>query len=591
MHVCQQDLCGTVTLPRLSVCTTARRVRAGGLIAIIVSAAQTMTAQQSIPVPSTEFAEVAGDLGLDFVHHSPFTAERHLHLTMGSGVAWLDIENDGWPDAYLAQGRAWDPASARAPDAQARHRLYRNRFGRFTDITARTGIVNDQYGMGLAVADADNDGFDDIFVSSFGHNQLFMNNGDGTFRRASAGLDSGDWSFSASATWVDADTDGFPDLYVTNYLTVDPRNYTVCTQMFRQKPVPIPCPPRRYPWPGDSLYRNTGDGEFTDASASVGLPQLPPSPGLGVVTADLNDDAYPDLYVANDTTANFLLMNDTQGHFQDEALAAGAAFNRLGEAEAGMGVACGDVDGDGRLDLFVGNYYGETNTLYRNEGRGSFLDVTAEFGLAAPSRTRLAFGTLLTDFNNDGWLDLFVANGHLSDQLEAIGMNIPFRQKALLQMNDEGRHFHDLSPQAGDYFHREVLGRGCAAADFDNDGDLDIAVQHLNAAVGLLQNNSSSDLRSISLRLIGTRGSRSALGARVRVTAADRMLLRHRDGSTSYLSCSDPRLLIGLGRRTEWVSVEVRWPGGGVDTWRGIAPGDSVILIEGRALWFADTTP
>jgi len=363
---------------------------------------------------------------------------------------------------------------------------------------------------------------------------------------------------------------------------IDLDHYAVCTQSHRDRTVPIPCPPRKYPWPADTLYKNMGDGRFIDVSQTAGLHDCEKSAGLGVVAGDFNGDQIIDLYVANDTTANFLLINDGQGRFQENAIAAGVAFNRLGEGEAGMGVSSGDVDGDGRLDLFVGNYYGESNTLYRSEAQGIFLDVTAEYGLAAPSRTRLAFGTLLADFNNDTWLDAFVANGHLSDRLNELGLKIPFRQRSQLFMNSQGVRFRDASTEAGAWFQKEIVGRGCATGDFNLDGFSDIVVQDLNNPTALLQNSADSQNQSISLLLKGRSGNRDGIGARVEVVLPDQTLVRCREGSSSYLSCNDASLVIGLGEISQAVSVRIQWPSGALQNVAGVSPGTRMIIVEGH---------
>ncbi len=537
---------------------------------------------QSPVIVKPAMSDVAAMVGLDFKHFSPFTVERHLHLTMGSGVAWIDIDNDGWPDVCFGQGAAWTGNPERPfHDEESLDRVFRNRHGKFTDVTRNSGIINSRYSMGLAVGDFDNDGFSDLSISCFGRPRLYRNNGDGTFEDVSIQLSSNPWIVSASCTWVDADIDGLLDLYVANYLKIDEQQYAVCTQTYRGKEIEIPCPPRKYEWPVDTLFKNPGDGRFVDASKDAGLTNLPRSAGLGVITNDFNEDQFPDLYVANDTTANFLLAGDGTGRFTDDAIVGGAAFNRIGESEAGMGVCSGDVDGDGRLDIFVGNYYGESNTLYRNEGHGLFLDVTSEFGLAAPSRTRLAFGTLLCDFNNDSWLDLFVANGHLSDRLTDTGMQIPFRQKSQLLVNDQGRRFKDVSVSSGPYFQREVLGRGCAAADFDLDGDLDIVVQHLNDQAALLQNNSDSNNRSVSVKLIGRKGNRDAIGAKLEVQLPNQSIVRQRDGSSSYLSCNDGCLVVGVGERDQSIFVRCAWENGTATSSSEIRPGQRVFIVEG----------
>jgi hypothetical protein len=537
---------------------------------------------QAAGFTSAHFEDVSESTGLSFRHHSPFSEGRHLHLAMGSGVAWLDIDHDGWPDLCFAQGSAWPEPTAEIAAKSSLDRIFRNQRGKFTDVTSETGILNARYSMGLAAGDLDNDGFVDLMISCFGSHLLYQNNGDGTFEDVSSQLNSVPSILSASCTWIDGDRDGLLDLYVTNYVQIDLDNYAVCTQSHRDRAVAIPCPPRKYPWPADTLYWNMGDGRFLDVSQSAGLHDCEKSAGLGVVAGDFNSDQIVDLYVANDTTANFLLINDGQGRFQENAVASGVAFNRLGEGEAGMGVSSGDVDGDGRLDLFVGNYYGESNTLYRSEARGIFLDVTAEYGLAAPSRTRLTFGTLLADFNNDTWLDGFVANGHLSDRLNELGLKIPFRQRSQLFVNSRGARFRDASASAGAWFQKEIVGRGCATGDFDLDGLSDIVVQDLNSPTALLQNSGNSKNQSISLLLKGRSGNRDGLGARVEVVLPDKTIVRSRDGSSSYLSCNDATLVIGLGEISQAVSVRIQWPSGVLQTVTGVSPGMRMIIVEGH---------
>lgn len=531
---------------------------------------------------SLRFEDVAETSGMRFTHHSPLTAERHLHLTMGSGVGWLDYDRDGFPDLYLGQGRAWK-SRRRRPDAPPHiDRLYRNVAGRFEDVTRQVGVSNPDYAMGIAAGDVDNDGFPDLYVSNFGRDRLFLNNGDGTFQDASSASGTDNAGYAASCTWTDIDGDGNLDLYVTNYLQVDPARYTLCSEVYRGRKVKLACPPRRYPWPSDVLFRNSGNGRFADVTKRSEVAALKPAAGLGVVTGDFNGDGRLDLYVANDTTANFLLINKGHGKFRDDGLVSGTALNRVGDGEAGMGVAAGDVDGDGRIDLFVTNYYGETNTLYRNEGKGLFLDVTDEWGLAAPSRTRLGFGTLLADFNHDGRLDLFVANGHLNDRLPQIGRDVPFEQQAQIFINDRGRRFIDVSAKSGAYFQRKLLGRGCAAADFDRDGRIDVAVQHLNGKAALLRNRSRVQGPPLILELVGTHSNRDGIGARVEVDLGSTMLVRQRDGSSSYLSCSEGRLIVGIETHPSAKQVRVRWPGGRTEAWNNVKAGGPVWLIEGR---------
>lgn len=527
-----------------------------------------------------QFVDCSAATGLTFQHESPFTEERHIHLTMGSGVAWIDADRNGEPDLFLGQGRAWWGSASNTTGDAPISRLFRNREGHFDDISVECGIINADYAMGLAVGDYDNDGFADLYVTNFGTNHLFHNQGDGTFlERPTAGVRCR--GYSSSCTWTDVDADGAIDLYVTNYVQIDPTHYGVCTQTFQGKEIAIPCAPWRYPALPDVLYRNRGDGTFEDISQAAGFDAIKPGRGLGVLTADLDDDGDLDFYVANDTTDNFLLLNDGRGRFLDHGPASGTATNRFGQAGAGMGVAAGDVDGDGRLDLMVTNFYGEMSTLYRNEGDGLFLDVTNEFGIAAASRTRLGFGLLMEDFDSDSDLDVFVANGHLNDRLAALGMNVPYQQRSQLLSNQQRKRFVDRSSVAGPYFQHEGLGRGCAAADFDGDGRLDIVVQHLQGPAVLLRNTTSTENQSLRLELVGTQGNRDGIGARVEVTTAGRTIVRHRGGSSSYLSCNAAPLVIGIGTATVAETVRVCWLNGKTEDWENLPAGVPLVLREG----------
>ena len=533
-------------------------------------------ARSATPAPA--FEDVTDAVGIGFRHVSPLSESRHIHLTMGSGVAWSDFDRDGWPDLYFGQGREWSPRSPGPGAPVPTDALYRNAAGKFLDVTDSARIANAEYAMGLAVGDIDNDGFPDIYVSNFGPNRLFRNNGDGTFDEV-AGVDHP--GYGASCTFADTDGDGDFDLYVVNYVQIDRANYRVCSETYRGNTLHIACPPWQYQPEPDVLYRNNGDGSFTDISQEAGLRDFDPKAGLGVVACDLDTDGDLDFYVANDSDPNFLLVNDGIGRFTEIGLISGTALNRHGMREAGMGVAVGDVDGDGRFDLFKTNFYGETNTLYRNLAPGLYLDVTEDIGLAAPSRTRLGFGTLMIDADNDTWLDLFVANGHIHDRLPELGRDHPFRQRPQLMWNRGGKRFEDASDSAGDYFQGAYVGRGCAAADYDRDGRIDVAVQHLNGPAALLQNTTNSDNHALCLELIGTHGSRDAIGARVEVEIDERRVVRLREGSTSYLSCSEGRLLVGIGAARSARRVTVRWPGGRGEVWENVPAYGTRRLIEG----------
>ncbi len=504
---------------------------------------------------------------------------------MGSGLGWLDYDQDGWADLYFCQGAAW-PAVHEQDPARS-NQLFRNRHGRFDNVTTAAGLLNFEYSMGLAVGDFNNDGFPDLYVSGFGPDSLYQNNGDGTFLEVTGQPVLKDSRFSASCTWSDIDGDGDLDLYVTNYLKIDPAKYPLCSHVENGKRYPGGCHPHYQPHEFDLLIGNNGDGTFSDLTKAAGLLAETPRAGLGVVSGDFDEDGDQDFYIANDTVNNQLWVNSGKGTFTDDAVPLGVAVNGLGVAGAGMGLAAGDVDGDGLTDLFVTNYFNETNTLYRND-RVAFTDVTAEYGLAAPSRQRLGFGTSLVDADNDGWLDLFVANGHVQSYPPELEKRVPFAQLPQLFRNQKGVRFQDASSASGAYFRKAVVGRSSALCDYDQDGRQDIAVLHLNGPAALLHNVTGEDdsqkARSISLRLIGQQANRDAIGARVEVRVGERRLVRVVQGSQGYLSSDDRRVFVGLGDAVQVDSLAIRWPSGREESWAAIPAGAMRTLREGTGV-------
>ena len=534
------------------------------------------------------FQDVTNAAQIAFQHRSPVTVKRHLHLMMGSGVGWIDYDRDGYPDLYCAQGEAWsnvERKQSQPVDIALSNRLYWNRRNsRFQDVTAVSGLTILNYSMGIAVGDYNHDGFGDLYVSAFGRNLLYCNQGDGTFSEVSSASHVDDPGYGASCTWADINGDGLLDLYVVNYLEIDRDHYPICSRRVDGARVYFICHPRYVPGQYDVVYLNLGNGSFLDVSRKAGLHSEPARQGLGVFAADYDQDGDIDLYVANDSVANQLWINNGQGVFTDQALVAGLAFNRSGDREAGMGLAGADYNGDGEVDLFVTNYFGETNTLYRNEGALFFLDVTDETGLAAPSRARLGFGTSFLDVNNDGWEDLFVTNGHVHDRLSQLGKTEPYEQEPQLFLNLAGSRFDDVSAQSGEFFRTKQVGRGCAVADFNQDGLVDLAVSHLNERLVLLENRSEQIHKSMALQLVGTRANRSAIGAIVEVVCDSRRITRLRKGSSSYLSADEAWITCGLGDCRSEVSVKVRWPGGKTENWAGLQPGGRYTLIEGTSV-------
>lgn len=528
--------------------------------------------------PAIRFTDVTADAGIGFTHTSDRSEARRLPETLGSGVAWIDYDGDGLPDLFFVNGGDLDAlGSSTAPNA-----LYRNRGdGTFEDVTASAGVGGRAgYGMGCAVGDYDNDGDPDLYVTCYGRNTLYRNDGDGMFSDATAQAGVEDSGWSSSAAWFDYDRDGHLDLYVCHYVVYDLNaSYPPCVE----QGVRTYCHPRHFEGEPDRLYRNNGDGTFTDATKPAGAVDLGgmfDGKGLGVVAADVTDDGYPDLYIANDDTPNYLFINNRDGTFTETALLAGCAFSGDGVAQAGMGVDASDVDGDGRIDLFVTNLCYETNALYRNLGDGLFVDATYAAHLANESYLHVGFGTGFADFDNDGWRDLFVANGHILDNVEQTSDTLTYAQRDQVFRSLGGGLFQDASAEAGEYFARRGASRGAAFADYDNDGDVDVVVTTSGGAPVLLRNDSPRGGNWARVRLEGRGSARDGIGARVSVTAGDRMDAQEVKTGSSYLSASDARLHFGLGGADRIDRLEVRWGSGGVQILQDLPANREIVVVE-----------
>ncbi|MBT8400131.1 MAG: CRTAC1 family protein [Rhodothermia bacterium] len=531
------------------------------------------------------FREVQDERGIDFVHRHGGTGNKYFMETMGSGAGLFDYDNDGWLDAYLVQSGPI-PTSPNADRGIAAtldmgNRLYRNvGGGRFVDATQSSGTGDANYGMGVAFGDYDNDGFVDIYVTNFGPDKLYRNDGDGTFSDVTSPSGLGDTRWGAGAAFADFDLDGDLDLYVVNYIT-----YSI-DRNIRCGPADILayCHPDVYPGSPDILYRNDG-GKFTDVSRLAGVHVDDPdeSKGLGVVWVDYDNDGDPDIYVTNDSTPNFLYRNNGDGSFTNVALEAGVAYNRFGKTEAGMGIDFGDYDWNGHADLFMTHLDEETNTLYHSFGGGLFQDYSSQSRLGPASLKNVGFGVGIFDFDADGWLDVFVANGHIIEAIERIrpGSGVTYAQRNQLFRNESGRTFRDISSSAGPHFQKARVGRGAAFGDIDNDGDTDILISNSNQEAVLLENVIGGSADWIGLRLVGSSANRDALGARVLVSAEGRTRWREVHGGGSYLSQSDRRLSFGLPGGTRPDSVVVQWPGGSRQRLgRDLATGTYHTIIE-----------
>ncbi len=552
-----------------------------GLSALLVFPGQT-------PAPDAcegaLFREVAASSGLDFTHSNGMTGEFYFPEIVPGGAAWLDYDNDGDLDAYLVQSGPLGPEVVNT-DLRWADRLFRNQLAEtgtlsFVDVTEASRIRAFGYGMGVAAADVDNDGWVDLYVTNFGPNQLWRNRGDGTFEDATASSGTGDPLWGTSAAFFDYDRDGWLDLFVANYVLFDFHRNWKCY---------APSSARDYCGPGsfdpapDRLFRNRGDGTFQDVTLTAGLSDAF-GPGLGVVTADFDQDGWIDVYVANDGAANQLWMNQGDGRFRDEALLAGAALNRMGRAEAGMGVDAADFDGDGDDDLFMTHLNQETNTLYLNDGQGTFEDRSVETRLATPSFAYTGFGAGFFDYDNDGWLDLLAVNGavRLLEEQTSRGDPFPFAQPNQLFRNQGDGTFVEVSGEAGAAFELSEVSRGAAFGDVDNDGDLDVLVTQDHGRARLLHNCTGSRRQWLGVRLLDERG-RDALGARLELeTAGKRTLQRRVRSDGSYCSSNDPRVLFGLGEEGSRARLRVVWPDGGREQWEGLQSGRYHVLRRGQ---------
>ncbi len=516
--------------------------------------------QQQAPAPVVQFVDVAQQVGLDFAHYNGFTGEYYYVETFGPGAAFFDYDGDGRQDIYLVNGTY---LLGEAPQPLPANRLYRNRGdGTFADVTAASGSGDTGYGMGCAAGDYDNDGDQDLYVTNFGANVLYRNEGAGRFANVTAAVGAGDKRWGSSSGFLDHDNDGDLDLFVVNYVDFALDKNVIC-QLGKVRSY---CEPDVYEPAADVLYRNDGENGFSDVAEAAGITLK--GRGLGVAFADYDDDGDTDIYVANDGTMNFLYEN-RQGSFVEVGLESGTRYNSEGTAEAGMGVDFGDGDGDGDQDLFVTNFAFETNTLYRNEGQGQFRDGTTAANLATSTFKPLGFGTKFFDYDNDGDLDLFVANGHVMDRIEEVEEGHTYAQANQVLGNDGKGRFTDVSHLLGPHFASAAVSRAAAFADYDDDGDVDLLVTNVAAAPALLRNDGGNQGHWLQIYLVG-REQRDALGARVVVTANGRRQVKERQSGGSYLASHDPRLHFGLGAATR-ADIEVRWPDGEVQSLREVA--------------------
>jgi hypothetical protein len=512
---------------------------------------------------SIRFRDVTEASGITFVHCSGNSPEKYFPTANGSGIALLDYDGDGWLDIYLATTRNL-PLSTPSPSRG--NRLYRNLGGlKFEDVTEKAGVGFDGFTHGVVSADVDNNGHPDLFLANLGRNVLYLNNGDGTFRDASANLPADGPPWSSAGAFFDYDNDGHLDLYVTCYGQWSIHDNRFCGDEKRK--IRTYCNPQLIPPTRHYLYRNRGDATFEETTQSAGILRSD-GRGMGVIAAELNGDGKIDLYVGNDISPHFLFLNKGDGTFEDATDFSGAAASESGAYQAGMGVDAEDVDGDGLPELFCTHFRNDYNTLYRNLGGGNFQDISAGAGIIKDSMPDVGWGCALADFDNDGWPDILVVNGHVDDNLKLLGLDEPQEERAKVWRN-RGNGTFTLAADPGPYFATPYVARGAAFGDLDNDGDIDVVVSRMDQRPAVLSNESDRG-HWVRLVLEGTRSNRSAIGAVVAVAAGGRTLVRQVKGGGSYMSSNDPRLLIGLGAAPRVDHVEVRWPSGARSTLAGL---------------------
>ncbi len=531
-------------------------------------------ARYSGPIQFTEATEQAG---INFAHSSGAFGKKYLPETLGSGVAFLDYNNDGWQDLLFINSMKWTGRAG----AKSYPALYRNQNGTFSDVTREAGLAVEMYGLGCAVADYDNDGFVDIYITALGPNCLFRNLGNGKFQDVTAAAQVGDPGFSTSAAFLDYDKDGLLDLFVCNYVEWSIEKDLHCTLDGKNKSY---CTPESYKGQSSTLYRNRGAGKFENATERAGL--LDPSgKSLGVAVLDYDGDGWPDLFVANDTQPNKLYRNNGNGTFTDNAMTAGVAFNEAGVARAGMGVDAADYDGSGRQSLIIGNFSNEMMALYHNEGTGLFIDEAPTSTIGRASLLTLTFACFFVDYDLDGLPDIFAANGHVSDDINTVQQKVTYAEPPHLFRNLGKKKFEAVTGKLGTALPRPMVARGAAYGDYDNDGDLDLVVTVNRGKARLLRNDGGNQNNLLRIRTIGSKSNRDGIGAKVtlRLPNQGRLWGVVKTGS-SYCSQSELPLTFGLGKADKVLKLEVVWPSGRVDTISDVDANHSVTVQEEKGL-------
>jgi len=525
------------------------------------------------------FLDVTGKAGIQFVHNSGAFGKKFLPETIGPGVAFIDYDNDGWPDIFLVNGTDW-PGNAQKHTTP---KLYHNNHdGTFSDVTHKAGLDLEMYGIGVAVGDYDNDGYDDLFITAYGQSRLFHNNGNGTFTDVTqkAGL-AGVKEFSTSAAWVDYDKDGRLDLVVANYVQWSPENDLYCTMDGKNKSY---CTPESYKGTSVRLWHNNGNGTFSDVTQKAGLND-PTSKTLGIAVLDYDNDGWPDLLFSNDTQPNKLYHNNGNGTFTEKAVVAGVAFSEDGVARAGMGVDAFDYDRSGNTSLLITNFSNQMISLYHNEGRGLFVDEAPQSEVGRASLLTLGFGCFFFDYDLDGWPDIFVANGHIDPDIQKVQVNVKYAEMPHLFRNLGKGKFAEVTKSAGAEFASARVGRSAAYADVFNEGRLDILLSTNAGPTHLFRNVAKGTANySLRIKLVGTKSNRDGIGALVRLTSSDGTQTQMLRSGSSYLSASELVLTFGLGQQSKADVLEVLWPSGRTDKLTNVSARQTVTVGEAQGI-------
>jgi enediyne biosynthesis protein E4 len=565
-----------------SGCKQAAPTAPGAASLEVASQTPTPVASPTPPRPSgpIEFTDVSAQAGIRFKHNTGAFGKKYLPETLGTGCAFFDYDNDGWQDILLVNSMDW-PEHKTGKSFLALY--HNNQDGTFTEVTRQAGVASEMYGIGVAVADYDNDGNDDIYITCVGPNHLFRNLGGGKFADVTARAGVGDPGFSTSAAWFDYDNDGKLDLFVANYVDWSVEKDQFCSLDGKNKSY---CTPQSYKGQSSTLYHNKGNGSFENVTQRAGLSD-PTSKSLGVALLDYNSDGWLDLFIANDTEPNKLYKNNGNGTFTDEAVAAGVAFSEAGTARAGMGVDAGDYEGSGRPGIVLGNFTNESMALYRNDGSGLFTDEAPNSGIGKMSAQSLTFAVFFFDYDLDGLLDVFAANGHVSDDISVVQPNVKYAQPPHLFHNKGKKKFEEMTGKLGRALQRAIVGRGAAYGDFDNDGDLDLLITSNNGPARLLRNDNANQNDLLRVKTVGTRSNRDGIGARITLKTPKGMKLFNmvKTGS-SYCSQSELPVVFGLGAPEDGrvLSLEIAWPSGGRDTITDLKPNQSITVLEGKGI-------